>query len=225
VIALEDVTFAYKRPPRLVVDGFSASFLPAAVTAVTGDNGCGKTTVTKLIVGIERPLSGRVLVDGTDIAALSIAEIGRRVGCVYQHPARQLFCTSVRAEMSYGLRNLGLAQAEIAERIDHYLAYFDLARHIDAFPLHLSHGEKQRLMLAVILSMRPGYVILDEPTTGLDPVRRRALGTYIREVAQDDACGVIVVSHDRGFVARYADAEVRMGRSGRAGGSEGSRLP
>jgi len=220
VIAVEDVSFAYGRTEAPVLDGFSASFAAGAVTAVTGGNGCGKTTLAKLIVGIERPQTGRVLVDGVDIRSLSLAEIGRLVGCVYQNPTHQLFCTSVREEMAYGLRNLGLAEPEIAERTGHYLRYFDLLAHLEDFPPALSHGEKQRLMLAVVLSMRPGCVVLDEPTTGLDVVRRRALGTYLREVAEDGV-GVIVVSHERSFVARYADAEVRMADRRRAGGEDG----
>lgn len=210
MIDVQRVDYAYTRSAPLVLDGFSASFPARAVTAITGGNGCGKTTLTRLMIGIGRPLSGRVLVEGVDIAPLSLAEIGRRVGYVYQNPSQQLFCTSVRDEMAYGLRNLGLDDDEVARRTDHYLELFDLADRLDTFPLSLSHGEKQRLMLAVVLSMRPAFVVLDEPTTGLDVVRRRALGGSLRRIADGDGCGVVIVSHERGFVARYADGEVAM---------------
>ena len=176
MIGVTQVRFAYRQASHPVLSDFSASFAAATVTALTGPNACGKTTLTKLMVGIERPSAGKVAIDGTDIAGLSLAEIGRRVGYVHQNPGHQIFCTSVRDEMSYGLRNLGIGDEEIARRIDHYLGCLDLGGRDDEFPLNLSHGERQRLMLAVILSMRPTYVVLDEPTTGLDLVRRRALG-------------------------------------------------
>lgn len=210
MIELHDVSYAYSRTAPRVVDGFSATFPARAVTAITGANGSGKTTLTRLMVGIARPLSGRVLVDGADIAPLSLAEIGRRVGYVYQNPSQQLFCTSLRDEMAYGLRNLGLHDDEIALRTEHYLGLFDLDGHLDDMPLSLSHGEKQRLMLAVVLSMHPEYIILDEPTTGLDVIRRRALGAYLREAVDGHGCGVVIVSHERRFVARYTDGEVAL---------------
>ncbi len=210
VIEIQNVDYAYTRSAPLVLSDFSASLPAQAVTAITGDNGSGKTTLTRLMVGIARPLSGRVLVEGADIAPLSLAEIGRRVGYVYQNPSQQLFCTSVKEEMAYGLRNLGLDDDEISCRTNHYLSVFGLAGRADAFPLSLSHGEKQRLMLAVVLSMRPAFVVLDEPTTGLDIVRRRALGAHLRAIADDDGCGVVIVSHERGFVARYADGELAL---------------
>ena len=210
MIAATSVSFTYAHARQPVLDGFSASFAPGEVTALTGPNACGKTTLTKLIVGIERPTAGVVSVDGVDVAGLSLGEIGQRVGYVHQNPAHQLFCTSVRDEMSYGLRTQGLNSDEIAERVDRYLDSFGLGGRADDFPLHLSHGERQRLMMAVVLVLRPAYVILDEPTTGLDLVRRRALGSHLRRIADDDGCGVIVVSHERGFVERYANTELRM---------------
>ncbi len=212
MIAVEDVGFRYRKASRPVVDGFSAVFPSGAVTAVTGSNGCGKTTLVKLLTGIERPGSGRVLVDGADLRPLSLAEIGRKVGCVFQNPARQLFCTSVREEMAYGLRAQGLDDAEIARRTEQQLDFFGLLGHLDDFPLHLSHGEKQRLMLAVVLAMDPEYLLLDEPTTGLDLPRRRALGEELRALAGAGR-GVVVVSHERAFVTAYADTEVRMGEA------------
>lgn len=210
MIVVDDVAYAYGRALPPILDGLSASFPPGAVTAVTGDNGCGKTTLTKLIVGVTRPLRGRILVDGVDIAPLSLAEIGRQIGYLHQNPAHQLFCTSVAEEVAFGLRNLGLDDADVEARLQHYLDYFGLTENAADFPLHLSHGQRQRVMLAVVFSMRPAYVVLDEPTTGLDLSRRHALGTYIREIVEDEGCGVILVSHERGFIARYADQELHI---------------
>lgn len=213
MIAVEDVGFRYRKAQRPVLDGFSAVFPAGAVTAVTGSNGCGKTTLVKLLTGIERPGSGRVLVDGADLGPLSLAQIGRKVGCVFQNPARQLFCTSVRDEMAYGLRTQGLDEAEIDRRTEQQLGFFGLLGHRDDFPLHLSHGEKQRLMLAVVLAMGPAFLVLDEPTTGLDLPRRLALGEELRALAAGGR-GVVVISHERAFITRFADGEVVMGGQG-----------
>jgi energy-coupling factor transport system ATP-binding protein len=210
MIAVDGVSFRYRKAGRPVLDHLSAVFPAGAVTAVTGDNGCGKTTLVRLLTGIERPGAGRVLVDGADLRPLSLAEIGRKVGCVFQNPARQLFCTSVREEMAYGLRAQGLDAAEVERRTEQHLGFFGLLGHLDDFPLHLSHGEKQRLMLAVVLAMGPRYLLLDEPTTGLDLPRRRALGEELRALAAGGR-GVVIVSHEHAFIAAYADTEVRMG--------------
>ncbi|NLG65929.1 MAG: ATP-binding cassette domain-containing protein [Actinobacteria bacterium] len=225
MITIDRVSYAYPGAQQAVLDEFSASFPPAALTAITGANGCGKTTLTKLMTGIVRPLAGRVTIDGTDIAPLSLAEIGSLVGCVFQNPTHQLFSTSVREEVSFGLRNLGLSDAQIAERVRHALTCFDLEEREDDFPLSLSHGEKQRLMLAAVLALRPAYIVLDEPTTGLDVVRRRALGVSLRQIAESNGCGVIVVSHERAFVSRYADAEISMVPVGVAGAARRERQP
>jgi energy-coupling factor transport system ATP-binding protein len=213
VIAAEDVGFRYRAASRPTLEHFSADFPAGAVTAVTGDNGCGKTTLVRLLTGIERPSAGRVLVDGLDLRPLSLAEIGRKVGCVFQNPARQLFCTSVREEMAYGLRAQGLDETEIEQRTEQHLGNFGLLGHLDDFPLHLSHGEKQRLMLAVVLAMGTDHLVLDEPTTGLDLPRRLALGRELRALAAGGH-GVVVVSHERVFVSRFADDEVVMGEVG-----------
>lgn len=213
MIAVDRVSFRYGRGGPQVLESFLAAFPPGAVTAVTGDNGCGKTTLVKLLTGIIRPNAGRLLVDGDDLRPLSLAQIGRRVGCVFQSPARQLFCTSVREEMAYGLRAHGLDERTIVARSEHYLDFFGLCGHRDDFPLHLSHGEQQRLMLAVVLALEPRYLVLDEPTTGLDLVRRRQLGTELRELAAAGH-GIVVVSHERAFVARVADAELHMDTGG-----------
>jgi len=221
VITVEEVSYTYEHAGTPVLEGFTASFPAGSLTAVTGDNGCGKTTATKLIVGIERPTRGRILIDGLDTATLSVAEIAQRVGYLSQNPSRQLFCTSVLEEVTCGLRNLGLDEADAVERAQRYLDYFDLTGHSADFPLHLSHGEQQRLLLATVLAMEPVYLVLDEPSTGLDIVRQRALGSHLRTIVEDDGCGIIVVSHERGFVTRYADAEVRI----EAAGQKGSPLP
>jgi energy-coupling factor transport system ATP-binding protein len=194
----------------LALDGFSASFAPGEIAAIMGPNGCGKTTLAKLIVGMLKPLHGAVTLDGENLRGRTLTEIGRRIGFVSRQPERQLFCTSVREEVAFGLKCAGVPQAETEERTAELLDYFGLSEYEQAFPLGLSAGEKQRLLTAAVIATRPSYLILDEPTSALDRGRRRDLGILLRRLAKDEQTGVILICHDERFVAEYADRIIMM---------------
>jgi len=204
-----ELGYTYPGSGQAILHNVNIGFQPGEIVALTGDNGCGKTTLTKLLVGILRPGEGHICLDGNEIAMMSLAEIGRRVGYVFQNPSQQIFCPTVEDEIAYGLKNMGLGGAEIKSRIGYYLDYFELSEYRKTFPLSLSQGEKQRLMLAAILAMHPRYVILDEPTTGLDIYRRKLLGDYLLRIKKD-GYGVIFVSHQGRFMETYADRIIRM---------------
>jgi len=212
MIEAENVAYRYPTAGAHAIEGFSAKFQRGEIAAVSGKNGCGKTTLTKLLAGILRPSSGYVTIDGLDASKMDMFEIGRRIGYVFQNPNRQLFCDSVRNEVAYGLRNLKLDEAQTAEKTDYYLGYFGLARYRDAYPGKLSMGEKQRLALAAVLALGTDYLVLDEPTTGLDALRREELGLLLLELRREFRCGIVFVSHEAGFIARYADRELVMTR-------------
>ncbi|MDD3269715.1 MAG: ABC transporter ATP-binding protein [Syntrophomonadaceae bacterium] len=209
LLETQDLAYTYPAGKQEILHEINIRFRPGEIAAITGDNGCGKTTLTKLLVGILRPGTGRICLGGNDIAAMSLAEIGRQIAYVFQNPAQQIFCTSVEQEIGYGLKNLGLGRNEIEQRISHYLDYFELSEYRQTFPLSLSQGEKQRLMLAAVLAMHPRYVILDEPTTGLDIYRRKLLGDYLLRIKKD-GYGVIFVSHQVKFIKAYADRVIRI---------------
>jgi energy-coupling factor transport system ATP-binding protein len=177
--------------------------------AVTGRNGCGKTTLIRLLVGLLRPTAGTILLDGADTAAMDLFTLGQKIGCVFQDPARQLFCTTVEEEICFGLRNMGLSEEEIRRRCQAYLARFHLEHRRGAFPGSLSQGEKQRAVLAAVLAMGAPYVALDEPTSGLDMQGRQELGQMLTALAADGH-GVIFVSHERPFIQRFASRELAL---------------
>ncbi len=208
-LTIEELYFTYPGNSRQILKGISASFPNEAITAVTGANGCGKTTLVKNIVGILKPDSGRISLGDSELNTMSLAEIGREVGCVLQNPSCQLFCQTVEQEIAFGLRKQGMEDEKIKQKTDYYLGYFQLDRYRSEFPLHLSQGEKQRLVLAAVLAMGPRYLVLDEPTSSLDIYRRMLLGEYLQKIKKDGH-GVILVSHDRAFIEKYADSELVM---------------
>ena len=210
MIEFKNVSYSYPRSKTPVLRNFSATFAPAQITAVTGPNGCGKTTVTKLMTGILRPGSGAIAIDGEDTAYMDLFDIGRKAGYVFQDPSRQLFCATVSEEVKFGLKNMGMSDKEAEETADRYLEMFGIRHLKERFPGKLSQGEKQRTALAAVLSMGTDYLILDEPTTGLDIRSRRRLGELLTEI-RDTGKGVIIVSHERRFCEKYTDRELRMG--------------
>ena len=212
MIDVKSVTYSYPMTNIPVLVDFSMQLDRGEIVAVTGRNGCGKTTLTKLLVGILRPTSGRISIDGLDASGMDLFEIGRRAGYVFQNPNRQLFCDTAFNEVAFGLRNLGLDESQTADKAEYYLEYFDLSRYRETYPGKLSFGEKQRLALAAVIALGTNYIILDEPTTGLDARRQRELGELLVKLRRELDCGIVIVSHKADFIARYADRELVMAR-------------
>ena len=210
MLELDCITYKYPKSTAPVLHGFSARFKRGEITAVTGKNGCGKTTMTKLLVGILRPSDGNVRVDGSDTANMDLFEIGQRIGYVFQNPNRQLFCDSVFNEVAYGLLNMKMDENHVAHEVGQFLELFDLAQYRQTYPGKLSLGEKQRLVLAAVLALGTDYIVLDEPTTGLDVRRQQELCDLLINLRNEKNCGIVVVSHSASFVARCADRELVM---------------
>ena len=209
-LELSQVAFTYAGKTSPAVSGINLSLAKDDITAMVGPNGSGKTTLTKLMIGVLRPSAGSIDLEQRPLAQYSLAEIGQRIGYVFQNPNLQLFCRTVAEEISFGLTNQGCDPATVEERVDFYLNYFELTTYRNAFPLYLSHGEKQRLAIAAVLANEPDFLILDEPTIGLDAYRKRLLEEYLQKVASLGR-GMLLVSHDSGFVNQMAERVITMG--------------
>lgn len=165
---------------------------------VIGANGGGKSTLIRMINGLGEPSSGRVLVDGLDVAANG-RQVRKKVGFVFSDAENQIVMPTVREDIAFSLRRHKIPRAEKQRRVEEMMDRFHLTAHADQSPHTLSGGQKQLLALAAVLIIEPEVVIADEPTTLLD-LRNRML---IREVFRTLPQQLIVVSHDLGFLSDF----------------------
>lgn len=178
------------------------------VTGIIGHTGSGKSTMMMLLNGLEKPESGRVLLDGADIweKPKEISKVRFRVGLVMQYPEYQLFEETVAKDIAFGPKNMGLTEDEISARVREAAGIVGLdAGLLEKSPFELSGGEKRRAAIAGIIAMKPEVLVLDEPAAGLDPAgRERILGTIQNFRAQTGAT-VIIVSHSMEDMAEVCD--------------------
>ncbi len=203
MIELEHVSFAYgDRGPS--VQDLSFRIEKGDFVAILGANGAGKTTTVRLIDGLLKPTSGRVLIDGADTATTKVSQRARRVGYLFQNPDRQICKNTVREEILFGLRTVRGEEGEDAlqKRADQVLADFGFTGEEE--PFSLSRGQRQRVALASILAVEPEVLILDEPTTGLDYRECCHIMDRIRRMNEEKQATVVMVCHDMEIVLDYA---------------------
>lgn len=160
--------------------------------ALLGPNGAGKTTLVLHLNGILTPGRGAVTVSGLPVQKPNLAEIRRRVGVVFQDPDDQLFLGTVRHDVAFGPANLGLRGAALDARVMHALDLVGMADFVDRPPHHLSFGQRRRVAVATVLAMEPEILVLDEPSSNLDPASRRELADILRGLDVT----VLMVTHD-----------------------------
>jgi len=196
MISIKDLSFTYEDKAKPILDGISLDIAEGEYLAVIGPNGCGKTTLIKLLNALLVPTGGAVEVDGLDSRdRRSVTEIRRRVGMVFQNPDNQIVGMTVEEDIAFGPGNLGLKPDVIRDRVESSLRLVGLGEKRDRAPYTLSGGEKRLVAVAGVLAMEPRYIALDEPTSYLDPAGRRAVLGLIRKL-HAQGIGIIQVSHD-----------------------------
>jgi energy-coupling factor transport system ATP-binding protein len=212
-LTVERLVHVYPEGEVRALDGVDLRIGPGERVALVGQNGSGKTTLVRHLNGLLRPTSGRVLVDGADAASLTVAHLAARVGLVFQDPDRQIFSGSVRGEVEFGARNVGLAADARRDAVARALRATGLDGEEATNPYDLGGARRKLLALASVLAMETPVLVLDEPTTGQD-----AAGVErVREIVASAAAAgrtVIAVSHDMRFVAEAFERVVVM-REGR----------
>ena len=215
MIEFRNVTFSYGEAP--VVENLSFSIKKGETVGLIGANGAGKSTIMKLMLGLITG-SGEIKVDGLPMNRENLAEIRKKIGFVLQDSDNQMFMPTVYEDMIFGPRNYGLSKAETDRRVDVVLAQLGLQSLKHRHNHKISGGEKRMAAIATILAMEPEMILMDEPSTALDPVNRRTVINTINRLPQTkliashdldmilDTCQrVILLSH--GAIAADGDAE------------------
>ena len=216
ILKLENVSYVYgKGTPfeKLALDNVSVSFASGKITGLIGHTGSGKSTLVSLLNGLYKPGAGKVYLDGKDIweDPKEISRVRYRVGLVMQYPEYQLFDETVRADIGFAPRNIGLSDEEINERVLEAAGFVGLSEEqLDKSPFDLSGGQKRRAAIAGIIAMRPDVLVLDEPAAGLDPRGRRDILGKLGDYVSTTGASVILVSHSMEDMALYCDDVVVM---------------
>jgi energy-coupling factor transport system ATP-binding protein len=198
-IAVDSVGFVYPDGTR-ALDSVDFTVQTGESVAIVGQNGSGKSTLVRQLNGLLRPSSGRVLIDGLDIAGRHVADLARSVGLVFQNPDRQIFAANVRREIEFGPRNLGRRGEELDRDVLAAATAVGLETQIEDNPYDLGFSRRKLLALASILAMRTPIVVIDEPTTGQDARGVARVQAIVRNLGADGRT-VLAISHDMRFVA------------------------
>ena len=179
-VAINNITFDVKRHEKL---------------AIIGPNGAGKSTLLTCLNGV-RSAKGEIVVDGIQLTKQNLNKIRQKLGLVFQNPDDQLFCNSVLEDVAFGPLQLGIETDEVFSRVKDALIEVGLPDHQKRHPSHLSFGERKSISIATVLSMNPAILILDEPSSNLDPKRRRKLIQYLKNFKKT----LIIATHDLDMV-------------------------
>jgi energy-coupling factor transport system ATP-binding protein len=215
-LQMRGATYAYAGTKATVLDGVDLDVEPGRVVAVVGPNESGKSTLCLVAAGLAPAaiggrLSGSVVLDGQETATLKPYEAAQRCGILFQNPATQLSGTSatVWEELAFGPRNLGLSIDEVAERVEGALTTLQIGGLAERDPHRLSGGQAQLVALASVVALRPSMLVLDEPTSQLDPAGTRLVGDALARLA-GSGTAILLVEHKTGLVERVADQVVLL---------------
>ncbi len=215
-LELVDVSYLYGKDTPFenrALQNVSVGFEAGKITGLMGHTGSGKSTLVNLLNGLYKPTAGTVLLDGHDIweKPKEIAKVRFRVGLVMQYPEYQLFDDTVRMDIGFAPRNLGLSDSEIEYRVKEAAKFTGLTDDVlDKSPFELSGGQKRRVAIAGVIAMRPEVLVLDEPAAGLDPIGKKTIFEGLSAFAKESATTVILVSHSMEDMAKYCDNIVIM---------------
>ncbi len=216
MIKIEDLNFVYQKgmpDERQVLYDINLEIEDRDIVAIIGHTGSGKSSLIQHFNALLKPTSGKIFVNGIDITdkKANLKEIRKKVGMVFQYPEYQLFEETVFKDIAFGPKNMGLSKEEIEKSVYEAMEMVGLSRDLaDRSPFELSGGQKRRVAIAGVLSMKPEILILDEPTAGLDPHGRDSLLKRIEMLHKISDMTVIFVSHSMEEVARLAKNVIVM---------------
>ena len=204
IIKVQNLTHIYPTGQVVAVKDISLETNPGEIVGVIGQNGSGKTTLVKHFVGLLKPTTGKVIINGQDTAPMKVQQIAANVGYVYQNPNHQLFARTVREELAFGPRNLDLPEDEVNARVEQAVEFFHLEELLELHPYRISFPLRKLVGMASIYTMRPAVFILDEPTTGQDNITTQTVYRLIKKL-RDEGSTVLCVAHDMILLAEVVD--------------------
>lgn len=219
MIKVTDLSYVYQQGmpfEQVALENISFEIPDGDFVAVIGHTGSGKSTLIQHLNALVKPTSGRIEIDGVDITSpdVNLKQVRRDVGLVFQYPEHQLFEETVYKDIAFGPKNMGLSNEEIKGRVLEAMRFVGLSEDLlEKSPFELSGGQKRRVAIAGVLSMRPKVLILDEPTAGLDPKGRdEILSQLVTLHKENENMTIIFVSHSMEDVAMIANSVLVMNK-------------
>lgn len=211
VLSVKDLKYEYSKGTPFQIGalkGVSVDFEYGEIVGIIGHTGSGKSTLLQHLNALLKPESGEILFENENIWASkeNVRKCRFGVGLCFQYPEHQLFESTVFSDVAFGPKNMGLAEEEIKERVLEAIKFVGLSEeYLEKSPFDLSGGEKRRVAIAGVISMKPKVLVLDEPTAGLDPMGKRDLLRLIKDYNKSTGSTVIFVSHNMDDVAKISD--------------------
>jgi len=215
LIETKGLTYTYPGTTQPSISDVSVKVEKGEFVLITGPSGCGKTTLCRTFNGLipqfyQGELKGEIRVANLDAAKHPTYEMARHVGLVFQNPENQLFALSVEKDVAFGLENLGFSREVMQQRVDWALGLAGIADLRERSPHEMSGGQQQRVAIAAVLAMQPEIIVLDEPTSFLDPLSAQKIFDVIHDLNKELGMTVILVEHRLDLTARYADHIIIM---------------
>lgn len=205
IVEVKNLDFAYDDGTP-VLENINITIQKGEFVALIGQNGCGKTTLSKCLNGILKATSGEVIVNGLHVEKRPpVKELVKNIGYVFQNPDHQLFNSSVYDEIAYAPRNIGLSKEEVDARVREAAATAGVKEELfEEQPVLLMKGLRQRVAIASILSLKPQVIIVDEPTTGQDYKQSLEIMEFLKELNEKHGHTILIITHEMHIVAQYA---------------------
>ena len=215
IIETKNLTYTYPGATRPAIKDVSIKIEKGEFTLITGPSGCGKTTLCRCFNGLiphfyQGELKGEITVAGLKVQEHPVYELATHVGMVSQNPENQLFALSVEKDVAFGLENLGMPRDEIRKRVDWALQLTGTYELRERTPTELSGGQQQRVAIAAVLAMQPEVIVLDEPTSFLDPLGAKKIFEVIYELNKKLGITIVLVEHRLDLTAKYSDHIIIM---------------
>ena len=210
IIEIKDLSFSYSGTSRRSLNSINLEVEKGEFVVVTGPSGCGKTTLCRCLNGLvpnfyTGELTGEISVCGLDVQKQTTSAMSQHVGFVFQDPENQLFCLTVERDVAFGPENMGFPREEIRRRVDWALKVTGTEALKDRAPYELSGGQQQRIAIASVLAMQPKIIVLDEPTSFLDPKSSQEILEVVARLNRELGVTVFLVEHRLDLATRHSN--------------------